>query len=126
MSRTFSSAGLRTGAARPNGSRRCGATGRTYSATGGLAWRAAGMSDGGLAYCGGGTRSGIRRRSLLSRPARSVSELSTGCFSRAEAWQLLCWFNEHKSIPVWSDGELLHKLEDAFVKLAFGAEGHAQ
>src|SRR3954454_2025904 len=53
MSRTFSSTGLRTGAARPNGSRRCGATGRACSAIG-LAGRAAGINDGGLAnYCVG-------------------------------------------------------------------------
>ena len=75
MSRTFSSTGLRTGAARPYGSRRCGAVGRACSAIGfavrASRWRAVGRSDGGTAYCCGGTlcsiRSAMRRLSLLSR-----------------------------------------------------------
>src|SRR5689334_423693 len=88
ISRTFSSTGLRTGAARPYGSRRCGGAGRAS------VWRAAGINDGGLAYCGDtlrSIRSVVRRLSLLSRPARSVSEPSAGCAWRAE---------ERLSIPV--------------------------
>src|SRR6185295_16209592 len=69
ISRIFSSTGPRTGAARPNGSRRCGAAGRACSAIG-LAgrisgWRAVGSIDGGLANCCGGTLRLTRRAEIV-------------------------------------------------------------
>src|SRR6266850_8223895 len=91
ISRTFSSIELRTGEERPYGSRRCGAAWRAYSEIGGFVgrasgWRAVGRSCG-LANCGGGAlrsiRSAVRRLSLRSLPASSVSELSAGCLWRA-------------------------------------------
>src|SRR5712664_46791 len=89
ISRTFSSIVLRTGDERPYGSRRCGAACRAYSAVGVAGrpseWRAIGRS-GGLSKGGGGAprsiRLAMRRLSLRSRPASSVSEPSTGCVWR--------------------------------------------
>ena len=77
---------------RPYGSRPCGAAWRAYSEFGVAGrpsgWRAVGRS-GGLSNCGGGElrsiRSAMRRLSLLSLPASSVSELTAGCVSCAGA-----------------------------------------
>lgn len=42
--------------------------------------------------------------------------------SDAEAWAALVWFNETKCRPPWSEGELRHKLTDAYDTVAAAGE----
>lgn len=52
---------------------------------------------------------------------RAACECYRFGLSQSQAWNMMCWFNDHKCSPAWSEKELRHKLTDARKKV--DAEG---